>query len=453
MLKENNIYEFEIIDTGMNLEGIAKSSDGKTVFIPHTLKGEKVKAKVLKVNKSYALANIHEFISKNMLREDIDCEYFNKCGGCQARYTTYENTLDMKKNNVINTLKKQDVDMSKINFIHGMGNPYYYRNKLQYPVRIVNKKSVMGMFKEGTHTIVENDYCLIQDETINNVAKDLFKLVNENNLKGYDEKTLKGDIRNIMVRIGKHTNEIMCILVINNRKVIKDKRIKKVVEGITKKYSNITSFMLNINDKNTNVILTDENVCIYGNEYITDYIGDYIFKISADSFFQVNTIQAEVLYNLLKEDMKLEKDKTLLELYSGVGSIGIFLAASVKNIYSVEIVASSVEAAKENAKLNNITNIINILGDATCETLKLLNNGKYFNYLVIDPPRKGLDFNEIELILKLKPEKIGYVSCNPATLARDLKLLSRKYEVEKIELVDLFPWTSHIESIAILKLK
>lgn len=454
MLEKGKIYKFEIVDVGINFEGIARADDGKTVFIPGALKGEVVTAKIVKVNNSYALGEVKEYIVKSAARCDDDCISYSLCGGCAARHMDYETTLDTKLSNSINTLKKQGVDITKINGIYGMGIPYYYRNKLQYPVRCVNGKIVMGMFTKSTHDIVQNEACLIQDKITHNVAHSLFKLIKDNNFIGYNEKLGSGEIRNIMVRRGIHTSEIMCVVVVNSKELVSDARWQNVISNITEEYKDICSFVLNINEKNTNVILSNENVCIYGNEYITDKIGDYIFKITADSFFQVNTIQAEVLYNVLKEKLELKEDKNLLELYSGVGSIGIFLSNGVRDVYSVEIVESATEAARENAKINNITNIINVNGDATTETLKLVKEGKVFDYIVVDPPRKGLDLEGIELIKKLKPNKIGYVSCNVATLARDLKLLcSDDYEVKSIDLVDMFPWTHHVECVAVLSAK
>ena len=454
MLEKGKIYEFKIIDVGMNFEGIAKTDDGLIVFIPNTLIDEVVKAKIIKVNKSYALGEVKEIAISSIKRKTSNCEYYSMCGGCMARHTTYDNTLDIKKQNVINTLKKQDVDITKLQNIYGMGNPYYYRNKVQYPVRQINGKTVMGMFEMSTHKIVENNYCLIQDKITHEVARRVFDLVLENKLLGYDESNGTGDIRNVMVRRGTHTEEVMVVLVVNSNALSKDQRIQNIANKITKQYADIKSFVINVNDRMTNVILTDNNICIYGNEYITDYIGDYKFKITADSFFQVNTLQAEVLYNVLKERLDLKRDKTMLELYSGVGSIGIFLSSCVKDIYSVEIVESATEAAKENARINNVKNIINVNGDATKETLKLIKEGKFFDYVVVDPPRKGLDLKGIELLLKLKPKKIGYVSCNAATLARDLKLLcANDYNIETIDLVDMFPWTSHVECVVVLKLK
>lgn len=454
MLKVGNIYKFEIIDIGMNFEGIAKDDEGLTVFIPDVLKGEVVEAKIKKVNKSFAVAECTKIIQASNKRCEVDCTTHSKCGGCAARHTDYDTTLDVKYNNAVNTLKKQGIE-EKIDTIYGMGNPYYYRNKVQYPVREVNGKTRMGMFHKASHNLVEVKECLIQDKITNMVAQTMFESVLKNNLIGYNENLGTGDIRNIMVRRGIHTGEVMCVLVVNYENLKQDKRILNVVKEVTMKFNEITSFVINVNDKKTNVILSNNNnVCLYGNEYITDKIGDYIFKITADSFFQVNTIQAEVLYNVLKENMNLEKDKTLLELYSGVGSIGVFLADSVKDIYSVEIVKSAVLAAKENARLNGITNIINVEGDATKETLELVKKGRTFDYLVVDPPRKGLDLEGIELILKLKPKKLGYVSCNVSTLARDLNLLKQGgYEIQNINLVDMFPWTTHVECVTTMRLK
>lgn len=454
MLEKGKTYEFKIVDVGMNFEGIAKTDAGLTVFIPDALIDEVVQAKIVKINSSYALGKIEKIIVASNKRRYTSCSYYEQCGGCMARHTTYDNTLDIKKQNAINTLKKQGVDISKLESIYGMGNPYHYRNKVQYPVRNINGKTLMGMFEKSTHNIVQNEYCLIQDKHTHEVAKRLFELILDNKLIGYDEEKGQGDIRNIMVRRGTHTGEIMCVLVVNSSNLTEDTRILAVMEKITKEYTEIKSFILNINDKKTNVILSNNSVCIYGNEYIIDYIGDYKFKITADSFFQVNTLQAEVLYNVLKEKLEPKNDKTMLELYSGVGSIGVFLSDTVKDIYSVEIIESATEAAKENARINNVENIINVNGDATKETLKLVKEGKFFDYIVVDPPRKGLDLEGIELILKLKPKKIGYISCNVATLARDLNLLcTEKYEIKSIDLVDMFPWTSHVECCSVLKLK
>jgi len=450
MIELNKIYEFKIIDLGMNFEGIAKTDDGLTVFIPGALKGEIVKAKIIKLNKSYALGELKEIVEKAEYRCNAKCKYYDRCGGCEAMHMTYEATINNKRDKVMNNIVKQGLDKELVTNIYGMVEPYYYRNKVQYPVRRKNNENVIGMYEKGSHDIVNNELCYIQDKLTHEIARYAFDIITRNGLIGYNEKNLTGDIRNIMVRRGIHTGEIMLVFVVTSNKQKDDTRMIDSVKEITTKYKDIVSAVLNINSNNTNVILSDENICIYGKEYITDKIGKYTFKITADSFFQVNTLQAEELYSLLKANMGLEKDKTLLELYSGVGSIGIYLSDAVKDIYAVEIVKSAVDAAKENAKMNDVKNVIHVLGDATKETLKLQKEGKFFDYIVVDPPRKGLDEQGIELILKLQPTKIGYVSCNSATLARDLKLLSSKYQIESIELVDMFPWTSHVECVSLL---
>lgn len=453
MIELNKTYSFKIIDLGMNFEGVAKTDEGLTVFIPGALKGEIVKAKIIKINKAYALGELIEIIDAAEYRCKAKCKYYDKCGGCEAMHMNYTATLDNKKAKVINNIVKQGLDKNLVKNIYGMDEPYYYRNKVQYPVRRINNKNVIGMYEKGSHDIVNNEYCYIQDKLTHEVARYAFEVITKNGLKGYDENNLNGDVRNIMVRRGTHTGEVMLVFVVTNSKLKDDDRMLMSLKKITNQYKDIASVILNINDENTNVILSDKNICIYGKEYITDKIGEYVFKITADSFFQVNTLQAEKLYSLLKENMKLDNDKTLLELYSGVGSIGIYLSEDVKDIYAVEIVESAVDAAKENAKINNVTNVIHVLGDATEETLKLQRKGKFFDYIVVDPPRKGLDEQGIDLILKLNPTKIGYVSCNSATLARDLKLLSSKYDILSIDLVDMFPWTSHVECCSVLKLK
>lgn len=439
MLEIGKEYEFNIQDMGMNFEGIAKADDGLTVFIKDAIVGEKVIAKIEKITKTYAVASISSIQEESRYRIKPICQDFYKCGGCNALHIDYDKTLDIKCDFVKNTLTKQGLDARCVLDITGMGNPYWYRNKVQYPVRNINGKNAIGMFSKSSHNLVENKECFIQDMKTHKVAHRLFEIITKHGLKGYNETSLTGDVRNILVRRGIHTDEIMCVIVATS-KYLKE-NIKEIANEITNEFCNIKSVVLNVNDKNTNVILGDKNILIYGREYITDYIGDYIFNITANSFFQVNTIGAEVLYNILKESLDIEENKTLLELYSGVGSIGIFLANKFKKIYSVEIVPSAVEAAKENAKINGVKNITYILGDATKETLKLKNEGMHFDYIVVDPPRKGLDQAGIDLILKLRPEKIGYVSCNPATLARDLKLLSDMYDIKQVKLVDMFPWT------------
>ena len=449
---KRDLVELEIIDNGMNFEGIARI-DNKVVFVPYVIKGEKVKARIIKETKNYSLARIEKIELKSKYRVEDECSMYERCGGCMSRHMTYDKTLDIKKDIVKNALKKHWIQDSLIENIYGMGIPYNYRNKVQYPVRNINNKNVIGMFAEKSHDLIEIKNCSIQDEEINEVAQDMFDVICAENISCYSEDTNIGDIRNIMVRKGIHTGELLCTFVSQNEKVLDEEKSGKIVDYLISKYPNIKGIVLNINKSKGNVILGDKNIVIYGKDRITDKIGDFTYGISTNSFFQVNTIMAEVLFNVLKEKMKLNKDETLLELYSGVGTIGIFLSNEVKKVYGAEIVKDAVDMAKENLKLNNIKNVEYVLGDASIELTKFKDKSVQFDNIIVDPPRKGLDDEGINTILKLEPKKIGYVSCNPATLARDLEKLSEKYDIESINLFDLFPWTKHVECVAVMKSK
>jgi len=441
ILKKNDIYIIDVVDNGMDLEGICKV-DGIPVFVPGAIKGEKIKVKILKVNKSLAFGKIEEILEKSEDRVTPLCDGYKRCGGCQGLHIDYDRTLEMKKANCINTLKKQNIDYDFTSSeIYGMGNPYNYRNKVQYPIRQNNGEISLGMFAKRSHDLVNVTNCCIQDAKINEIAVYSYELLKEFAFIGYDEEQDAGDIKNILVRRGKHTDNVMVVFVVNGNNVAKDKRWNGIVEKLTAKYKNILSVMLNINDEKTNVILSGKNICIYGQEYITDYIGDYVFKIGVNSFFQVNTVQAEVLYNLLKEKLNLNGNENLLDLYSGVGSIGIFLSDKTQKVYGIEIVEEAVKMAKDNISLNRLENVEYIVGDATEEIAKLEKQGTKFDVVVVDPPRKGLDIEGIETLIKIGAKKIGYVSCNVATLARDLKALQDVYDIQSIDFVDMFPFT------------
>lgn len=450
---KNNEYIVEIIDNGMEFEGVAKIGD-MVVFVPGTIASEKVKIQIIKVTSSYAIGKVLEVLDKDINRVEPPCASYKRCGGCSALHMEYEKTLNIKYKNVVNTIAKAGINTDVVENIYGMGVPYNYRNKVQYPVRQHKGITKMGMYAKNTHDVIENaNGCLIQNEDIDKVAKKLFETLVCYGFVGFDESQNAGDIKHIMVRCGIHTGQIMCTVVVKDKDIVKDKRLDKVIEEMVSFNENITSIILNINPQNTNVILGNENICVFGKDYIDECLGDFTFKISASSFFQVNTIQAEALYNVLKEKMNLQGDKTLLELYSGVGSIGIFLSPCVKEVVGVEIVKEAVKMAKDNVARNEICNASYICEDATKAIYQMEKDGKHFDYIVVDPPRKGLDLEGIELILNSNAEKIGYVSCNVATLARDLKLLESKYRVESINMVDMFPFTPHVECCSVLKLK
>ncbi len=450
-VEKNKEYEVDIIDNGYDGEGIAKIDDF-TIFINGAIKGEKCKILIVKVNKSFAFAKLIEVIKKSENRVDSDCSTYKRCGGCSLRHIKYNETLNLKRDMVQNLVNKTLDNKIKVNNVIGMDNPYHYRNKLQYPVGLDKKGNpTIGVFAKRTHEIIEVGNCLIQNKEAEKVAKEVFKFIKENKIPVYNEITRQGAIRHIIVKIGIKTNEIMCVIVSNKEKFDKE---KELVEYIVNKFSNVTTIIKNINDKNTNVILGNKNVVLYGDGYIYDKLGDYTFKISANSFYQTNPIQTEKLYSKAIEFAKLDKEDILCDLYCGIGTIGIFSSNKVKKVYGIEIVEEAIEMAKENAKINNIENIEFIAGDVEKAFKELIEKQNVKpTAIIVDPPRRGIDETTINEILKLNVQKLVYVSCNPATLVRDLKHLESKYNVKEIQPIDMFPFTSHIECVAVLELK
>ncbi len=450
-VEKNKEYIVDIIDTGFQGEGIAKI-DGLTIFIPNAIKGEKLKILIVKVLSSHAFGKIVEIIEKSPYRIESDCTTYKRCGGCSLRHIKYEETLKMKQNAVQSLVNKTLKNKIEVEDTLGMENPYHYRNKAQYPVGL-NKdgKPVIGVFANRTHEIIPINTCFIQNKQTEEIAKYIFEFLVKNNISVYNEKTQKGLVRHIVTKIGIKTNEIMCILVINGKEMPKE---KEIVEELTNKFKNIKTIVKNINTKNTNVILGNENINLYGDGYISDILGDYKFKISPMSFYQVNPIQAEKLYNLGVEFANITKDDIVFDLYCGIGTISLFMSKFAKKVYGVEIVKEAIIAAKENAKINNVDNTEFIAGDVEKVLDELVNVKQIMpDIIMVDPPRRGLDNTSIENIKKVRPKKVVYISCNPATLVRDLAKLEEIYEVKKIKPVDMFPFTSHVECVSLLCLK
>ena len=451
MIKKNDEYVVNIIDNGFQGEGIAKI-DGIPVFIPQAIKNEKIKIKILKVQKNFAYGKILEIICKSEHRAIEDCKTYSKCGGCNLRHINYEETLNIKKAIVENCMYKALKREIKVNNVVGMKNPMYYRNKLQYPVGIdKDGNQVMGVYSSRTHNIIPTDKCFIQNKECQKIANDIFEFIKTNNISVYNEEILKGTVRHIVIRIGVKTNEVLVTLVLNDNNFKKE---KELVEFLTSKHKNIKSIVKNLNMKNTNVILGDKNEVIYGDGYIYDILEEYKFKISPLSFYQVNPIQTEVLYNTAINYLNKQDKGIALDLYCGIGTIGIFASKHFKKVYGIEIIDEAIEDAKYNSKINKIDNTEFYAGDVEKVLPKIIEKEKIKpNVVFVDPPRKGLDKNTIELLKELKPNKIIYISCNPSTLARDLSYLDDKYIINEVQPVDMFPYTSHIESIAVLKLK
>lgn len=447
-VKKNKEYLVEIIDQGFEGEGIAKI-EGFTIFIEGTIKGEKCRILIVKVTSSHAFGKLVEILEKSKYRVEPDCATYKRCGGCNLRHIDYEETLNIKQNTVQNLVNKTLNNKIKVEMTVGMGNPYNYRNKAQYPVGFDKSgEPVMGVYAKRTHEIIPMRNCMIQNPVSEKIANVVLGFFIKNNIPIYNEKNGEGLLRHIVIKVGIKTHEIMCILVLNKKELKKEKELIKV---LIREFPEIKTIVKNYNMKNTNVILGNENEVIYGDGYIYDELGDYTFKISPLSFYQINPIQTEALYNIAIEMADLKKTDTLFDLYCGIGTIGIFASPYVNRVYGIEIVKQAIEDAKENANINNIRNIEFFAGDVekVFENVLKEHNVKP-DVIFVDPPRKGLDKHTIENILNIKPEKIVYISCNPASLVRDLKLLEESYEIKKIQPVDMFPFTSNIECVSVL---
>ena len=448
MVEKNKEYIVEIIDTGYKGEGIAKIDDF-TIFIPNAIKGEKIKIKIIKVLTSYAFGKIIEIIEPSKNRLESDCSTYKRCGGCNLRHVKYDETLKIKQNLVQSLVNKTLKNKIKVKETIGMENPYYYRNKAQFPIgKDKENNVVMGVFANRTHEIIPIEECFIQNKEIQKLSKFILEFIKENDISVYDETSRKGLIRHIVTKIGIKTNEIMCIIVINGKEIPKE---KELTMQIIKKFPNVKTIVKNINTKNTNVIMGEKNEKIYGDGYIEDKLGEYTFKISPHSFYQVNPVQAEKLYSIGVEAANINKEDVVFDLYCGIGTISLFMAKYAKKVYGVEIVEQSIKDAKENAKINNIKNTEFIAGDTKLILDDLINNKNIIpNVVMVDPPRKGLDNRSVENILKIMPNRFVYISCNPATLVRDLAKFEEMYEIKSIQPVDMFPFTAHVECVCVL---
>ena len=450
-VSKNKEYVVDIMDNGFEGEGIAKI-DNFTIFIPNTIKGERVRIMIVKVLSSHAFGKLIEILKASPVRETEDCQTYKRCGGCQLRHIKYEETLKIKQNAVqslVNKTLKQKIEVEET---LGMENPYHYRNKAQYPLGINKEgKPVMGVFANRTHEIIPIQNCLIQNKQAEEVAKFIFDFIVKNKVSIYDEKKQKGLMRHIVTKIGIKTEEIMCILVINGNQIPQE---KELINQVIMHFPNVKTIVKNINKQNTNVILGKENIPIYGDGFIKDKLGEFVFKISPLSFYQVNPIQAQRLYQIGVDAAQITKQDIVFDLYCGIGTISLFMAPFAKSVYGIELVEEAVYAARENALINKIDNAQFIAGDVEKILDDLINKQKIIpDIVMVDPPRKGLDRKSVDNILRISPKRLVYISCNPATLVRDLSALEGLYEIKRLKPVDMFPFTSHVECVAVLQLK
>lgn len=449
MIKKNEQVIITIDDIGTKGEGIGKY-EGYTLFVKDTAIGDKVLVKVMKTGKNYGYARLVEIIEPSADRVKPRCPIADKCGGCQIMHINYAKQLEYKEEKLRNCLTRiggfTDIPMEPI---CGMDDPYYYRNKSQFPVgKDKEGKVVIGFYAGRTHSIIDTDHCYIGAKENVEIIRFLRSFIEKCKLEPYDEVNHRGLVRHILTRVAYTTGEIMVCLVINGDDI---PHKKELVEGLSK-INGMKSICLNINRKKTNVILGDRIVPIWGEAYITDNIGPIKYRISPLSFFQINPIQTEKLYNIALDYANLSGNEVVWDLYCGIGTISLFLAQRAKMVYGVEIVAEAIDDARTNAKINGIENVEFYVGAAE-EVLpkKYKEDNISADLIVVDPPRKGCDQSLLDTILDIGPEKIVYVSCDPGTLARDLKYLCEsKYELKKVRVVDQFGHSVHVETVVLL---
>ena len=448
MLNKNDIVEVEIVDLTHEGAGVAKV-DGFVFFVDNALPGEVIKMRVLKLKKNIGFGKVEEYVTLSPNRnQDIDATYL-RSGIADFGHMTYEEQLKFKRKQVVDNLYKtagiSDVEVAET---LGMETPYAYRNKAQVPVRRVKGQLETGFYRKNSHDLIPIEDFLIQDKEIDKLIVFVRDLLRRYDLKPYDEKEQTGLIRHLVVRRGHYSGQMMLVFVTTRPKVF---RIDQVIAKITEAFPNVVSIIQNINDKNTNAIFGKEFRTLYGQDTITDSMLGNNYEISAQSFYQVNTEMAEKLYQTAIDFSDLNSDSIVIDAYSGIGTIGLSFAKQVKEVYGVEVIETAVEDAKKNAERNGITNAHYVADSAENAMAKWSKDGIKPDVIIVDPPRKGLTESFIKASVAMQPEKITYVSCNPATMARDIKLYQELgYELKKVQPVDLFPQTHHVETVALL---
>lgn len=480
-MKKNDIFELEITDMGVDGEGIGHF-EGMTFFVKDALIGDVIRARATKLKKNYGYARVEEVVTPSAFRVEPKCPHHRRCGGCQIQALSYDKQLEFKQEKVrgnlirIGGFSPEEIDAKMIPVV-GMDEPFRYRNKAQFPVGTDREGNlVTGFYAARTHSIIPVDDCLLGVEENAVILNAVKEWMIANGVTAYDETTGKGLLRHVLIRFEFTTKEIMVCLIINGRSLPAQNDLISRLE----KMEGMTSISINSNTKNTNVILGDVTECIWGQAYITDYIHlrdtekDFAltdtavaYRISPQSFYQVNPVQTEKLYSTALDYAELTGEEYVWDLYCGIGTISLFLAQKAKKVYGVEIVPQAIEDAKNNAKLNGIENAEFFVGKAEevlpefYENLKRdVEAGKGADdanamltpdVIVVDPPRKGCDNACLDTMLKMQPKRIVYVSCDSATLARDLRILcDGGYELEKVGAVDQFPHTGHIETCVLL---
>ena len=449
MLSKDKMYVVDIVDIGQGGVGIGKF-EGFTVFVDGGLVKDKIKVKITKSKKNYAVGDIVEIIEPSPYRVERKCsKELKDCGGCQIQELDYQEQLNIKTNEVKQVIsrigKLEDV------VVHpalGMEEPFRYRNKAQFPIQKVDGSPVIGFYKKKSHDIIPTDQCIIQHDVNDKIIKIIKTYIRAYKVSVYDEKTHTGVLRHLVTKVGFTSKEVMVVLVANGRKL---PYLNELASVLKENIPGFKTLVVNVNREKTNVILGNENRVIYGDGKINDNIGDLVFEISPLSFFQVNPVQTEVLYNKALEYAALGENDTVFDIYCGIGTISLFLAQRAKKVYGIEIVEEAIKDAKRNAEINNLDNVEFYVGKAEDVVPKMYKQGKRGNVVVVDPPRKGCDEKVLDTIVSMQPDRVVYVSCNPSTLARDLAYLNEKgYKSLEVQPVDMFPHSVHIENVALI---
>lgn len=452
MVEKNKEYIFDIISQGYEGEGIAKIDNRYPIFIEGALKDEKVRVKIVKVNKNFAYGKLIEVLEASEERVNPACAIYKRCGGCKLQHASYKAQLDFKWDRVKDCVSKiGKLAPSIVKYPLGMEEPWRYRNKVQLPIGLINGEVKIGFFAPRSHDIIDMESCLIQDEIGDKVVKLTREWIEKFNIRPYNvdgQYDENGIVRHIMIRRGFTTNEVMVVLVTNGEKL---PHKEEFVDLMVKNIPGIKSVIQNINSKKTNVILGLESKTLWGEDIISDYIGDFRFNISPLSFFQVNPTQTEVLYGKALEYADLTGTEEVFDAYCGTGTITLFLSQKAKKVYGVEIIPQAIDNAWINAKENKVENVEFFVGESEVVIPDLINNGVKADVVVVDPPRKGCDKKLLDAITNIDAKKIVYVSCDPSTLGRDLAILEENgYKTLEVQPVDMFPNTAHIENVALL---
>ncbi|MEJ3716441.1 23S rRNA (uracil(1939)-C(5))-methyltransferase RlmD [Paenibacillus polymyxa] len=462
-VQKNDEAVIDIIGMNHDGEGVGRV-EGFTLFVPGALPGEKVRVKVLKTKKQYGYAKLLDIAQASPDRIAASCAIYDQCGGCQLQHMSYEAQLGWKRQHVVDVLERigklsvADDDDTSVDLPHvqgvvvhptlGMSEPWRYRNKAQVPIGVTEGGLVGGFYARGSHRIVDMNTCLIQDERNDEVVARVKEIGRMLGISAYNEETGRGLLRHVVVKAAFRTGEMMLVLVTNGRDI---PHADAWIGSIREHIPHVASICQNVNTKRTNVIFGDETRVLWGRDVIYDYIGNVQFAISARSFYQVNPVQTEVLYSKTVEYAGLTGKETVIDAYCGIGTISLFLAQHADQVYGVEIVKEAIDDARSNALLNEMRNVKFEVGASEDVIPAWKEQGITADVIVVDPPRKGCDPRLLDTILEMKPERVVYVSCNPSTLARDLRILEDGgYSTVEVQPVDMFPHTVHVESVALL---